>query len=98
MSMKDMEKMKKLLDVSCDKGGAIETSIPTTIENPTYFVDGVLHYVVDHTPSLMFYSASKAFGDVLVNYIDEILEDKSYLKDTVENATIIKDGVIIAIN
>lgn len=30
-----------------------ETSIPTTIEKPTYTVDGVLHYVVDHTPALI---------------------------------------------
>lgn len=96
--LKLMKKNSMIIDVSCDRCGAIETSIPTTIEDPTYLTEGVLHYVVDHTPSLMFYSASKAFGDVIVNYLDEILENKNYSRDTVDNATIIKDGIIIALN
>ena len=93
--LKLMKKNAMIIDVSCDKCGAIETSIPTTIEHPTYFTEGVLHYVVDHTPSLMFYTASRAFGDVIVNYIDEILENKKYSNDTIKDATIIKNGVIL---
>lgn len=41
----DLSRMKKdamIVDVSCDRNGGIETSIPTTIENPTYKVDGVI--------------------------------------------------------
>lgn len=93
--LKLMKKNSMIIDVSCDRCGGIETSIPTTIEDPIYFVEGVLHYVVDHTPSLVFYTASKAFGDVIVNYLDEILEDNNYSNDTVKNATIIKNGVIV---
>ena len=98
MDIFDLKRMKKnsmIIDVSCDKCGSIESSIPTTIEDPTYLVEGILHYVVDHTPSIVFYTASKAFGDVIVNYIDEILEDNNYLNDTIKDATIIKSGVII---
>ena len=43
-----------IIDISCDRNGGIETSIPTTIENPTYMVEGIRHYVVDHTPSLFY--------------------------------------------
>lgn len=93
--LKLMKKNSMIIDVSCDKCGSIESSIPTTIEDPTYLVEGILHYVVDHTPSIVFYTASKAFGDVIVNYIDEILEDNNYLNDTIKDATIIKSGVII---
>ncbi len=96
--LKLMKKNAMIIDVSCDRCGGIETSIPTTIDDPTYLVDGVLHYAVDHTPSFVFYTASKAFGDVLVNYIDEILEDKNYSNDTIKNATIIEDGIVISIN
>ena len=42
----DLSKMKKpslIIDISCDKAGGIETSIPTTIENPVYTVDGVFY-------------------------------------------------------
>lgn len=97
---KDLKRMKKnsmIIDVSCDKCGSIESSIPTTIEDPVYFTEGILHYVVDHTPSLMFYTASRAFGDVIVNYIDEIIEDKNYSNDTIKNATIIKNGIVLDI-
>lgn len=41
-----------------------------SIYNPVYFAKGVLHYVVDHTPTLIFNTASKAFGNVLVRYIE----------------------------
>ena len=93
--LKLMKKNSMIIDVSCDKCGSIESSIPTTIEDPTYIVEGILHYVVDHTPSLVFYTASKAFGDVIVNYLDEILEDNNYSNDTIKDATIIKSGVIV---
>ena len=93
--LKLMKKNSMIIDVSCDKCGSIESSIPTTIEDPTYIVEGILHYVVDHTPSLVFYTASKAFGDVIVNYLDEILEDNNYSNDTIKDATIIKNGVIV---
>ncbi len=95
---KDLKKMKKnsmIIDVSCDRCGGIESSKPTTIEDPVYSVEGVLHYAVDHTPSFMFYTASRAFGDVIVNYLDEILEDTVYSNDTIKDATIIKDGVVL---
>ena len=39
-----------VVDVSVDQGGCIETTKPTTHENPTYFVDGVLHYCVANMP------------------------------------------------
>lgn len=94
----DLSKMKKpslIIDISCDKAGGIETSIPTTIENPVYTVDGVLHYVVDHTPSLMYYSATKCIGDELVKYLDDIINENVEENDVLYNAIIIKNGEII---
>ena len=55
----DLSRLKKgalIVDVSCDRNGAIESCVPTTIENPTYYVDGILHYAVDHTPSIFYKS------------------------------------------
>lgn len=94
----DLLKMKKnslIIDISCDRNGAIETSIPTTIENPIYTVNGVLHYAVDHTPTLFSHSASKFIGDQLVKYIDCIIEEKEEKNETLKNAVIIKNGNII---
>ena len=44
--LKDMEPGSVLVDVAIDQGGCFETSRPTTHEEPTYFVDGILHYCV----------------------------------------------------
>ena len=65
---KDLKRMRKnslIIDVSCDKAGAIESSVPTTIKNPIYVVDGITHYVVDHTPTLLYRSAIKGISEIV---------------------------------
>src|SRR5438270_9966365 len=39
-----------IVDVAVDQGGCIETSKPTTHDNPTYVVDGIIHYAVANMP------------------------------------------------
>ena len=49
----DLKLMKPgsvIVDVAVDQGGCVETIKPTTHENPTYFVDGILHYAVANMP------------------------------------------------
>jgi alanine dehydrogenase len=49
----DLKLMKPgsvIVDVAVDQGGCIETSRPTTHENPTYVVDGIIHYAVANMP------------------------------------------------
>ncbi len=49
----DLKRMKPgsvIVDVAVDQGGCVETIKPTTHENPTYFVDGILHYAVANMP------------------------------------------------
>src|SRR5207302_7319895 len=49
----DLKLMKPgsvIVDVSVDQGGCIETSKPTTHENPVYTVDGIIHYAVANMP------------------------------------------------
>lgn len=77
---KDLKRMKKgslLIDVSCDRNGAIETSTPTTINDPIYIVDEVTHYVVDHTPALFWKTTSESISNEVVRYIDFLIEEKS---------------------
>lgn len=92
----DLKKMKKnamIIDVSCDKNGGIETSIPTTIEYPTYYVDGIMHYVVDHTPALFHKTFTKNNSEIIWKYINQIQKDS--LDETLINALIIEKGKII---
>ena len=39
-----------IVDVAIDQGGCCETSKPTTHSNPTYVVDGIVHYCVANMP------------------------------------------------
>ncbi len=91
----DLKRMKKgamIIDISCDRAGAIETSIPTTIEEPTYMVDGVRHYVVDHTPSLFYKSTSEGLSRELPPYLNALVAgDDAILRD----ALIVVSGVVV---
>lgn len=92
----DLMKMKKgslIIDVSCDHNGAIETSKPTTIENPTYWIDGVEHYAVDHTPSLVYRTVSKELSGEVCKFIDYFITDSK--NDVLNSALIVKNGVIL---
>jgi alanine dehydrogenase len=48
--LKAMKPGSVIVDVAVDQGGCVETIKPTTHENPTYFVDGILHYGVANMP------------------------------------------------
>jgi alanine dehydrogenase len=49
-----------LVDVSIDQGGCFETSRPTTHKDPTYTVDGVVHYCVANMPGAAPRTSSEA--------------------------------------
>lgn len=92
----DLKRMKSgalLIDISCDAHGGIETSIPTTIENPTYVEEGILHYVVDHTPSLFYKTVSRSLSEVVAQFLDTLVVGADDI--VLSKALIIKDGEII---
>lgn len=92
----DLLRMKKgslIIDISCDRNGGVETSIPTTIENPIYYENGVAHYVVDHTPSIFFKTISKALSQICVSYVDQLVQDN--FSTVLKDALIIDKGIIL---
>ena len=95
---KDLKKFKPqtmIIDISCDSNGGIESCVPTTIENPTYTIDNVLHYAVDHTPALLYKDATNSISEELIKYIDILIEEKENENNILSEAIIIRDGVII---
>lgn len=94
----DLKRMKPgamIVDISCDRAGAVETSIPTTIENPDYIIDGIRHYVVDHTPSLFYKSTSFSISKVVVSFLDYLISDCDVEEKTLNESLIIEDGMIV---
>ena len=61
-----------LVDVAVDQGGCIETTKPTTHENPTYIIDDVVHYCVANMPGAVPYTSTIALTNVTLSYIIKI--------------------------
>ena len=64
-----MKKGAVIVDVSVDQGGCIETTHPTTHSNPTFFVDGVLHYCVANMPGAVPRTSTFALTNVTMPYV-----------------------------
>lgn len=57
-----------VVDVAVDQGGCIETCIPTTHENPTFVVDGVVHYCVANMPGAVARTSTYGLNNVTRGY------------------------------
>lgn len=96
ISRADLAKMRPgsmIVDVSCDRGGGVETSVPTTIEEPTYVVDGVLHYAVDHTPALYYKTFTRDNSRIMRRYLGEFLSGD--YSEALLGSLIIDEGRIV---
>lgn len=91
--LKKMKKGAVLVDVAIDQGGCFETSRPTTHSEPTYTVDGVVHYCVANMPGAVSKTSTLALTNATLPYAVEIA-NKGWLKAIKENPEI-KSGVNI---
>ncbi|ALJ14752.1 alanine dehydrogenase [Sphingopyxis macrogoltabida] len=63
-----MKPRSVLVDVAIDQGGCFETSRPTTHENPTFEVDGVIHYCVANMPGAVPLTSSQALNNATLPF------------------------------
>jgi alanine dehydrogenase len=63
-----MKPRSVLVDVAIDQGGCFETSHATTHENPTYEVDGIIHYCVANMPGAVPLTSSYALGNATLPF------------------------------
>lgn len=64
-----------IVDVSIDQGGCCETSHPTTHSNPTFVVDGVVHYCVANMPGACARTATQALTNATFPYAIRLAND-----------------------
>jgi alanine dehydrogenase len=87
-----VRKMKRgsvVVDVSIDQGGCFETSRPTTHSNPTYVVDGVVHYCVTNMPGAVAHTSTFALNNATLPFTlaladkgwRQALSDDCHLRD-----------------
>lgn len=95
----DLKRMKKgtlIIDISCDPFLEIETSHPTTIDDPVYIVDGVIHYSVDNTPAMYPITVSKVLSAGIWKYVNYLIEDRlEVCPESLKNAIVIWQGKIM---
>ncbi len=73
-----------MVDVAVDQGGCFETTRPTTHADPTYIIDGVIHYSVANMPGAVPYTSTLALTNATLPYALQ-LADKGWKKACNEN-------------
>jgi alanine dehydrogenase len=88
---RDMLKLMKpgavIVDVAIDQGGCIETAKPTTHDEPTYVVDGVVHYCVANMPGAVPHTSTIGLTNVTMPYAIQIA-NKGWVSAVKENREI----------
>ncbi|MFQ6615429.1 MAG: alanine dehydrogenase [Fidelibacterota bacterium] len=70
-----MTKGTVIVDVSVDQGGCVETTRPTSHENPIYEVEGVIHYCVANMPGAVPFTSTVALTNSTLPYILSIAKN-----------------------
>jgi alanine dehydrogenase len=88
----DLKRMRPgsvIVDVAIDQGGCVETIKATTHENPTYVVDGVIHYGVANMPGGVPRTSTLALTNATLPYALQ-LANKGWKRALQENAALVK--------
>lgn len=78
-----------IVDVAVDQGGCIETTHPTSHSQPTFLVDGVLHYCVPNIPGAVPRTSTYGLSNATLPYAMK-LANKGFLHAVKENAALAK--------
>ena len=68
-TVREMRRGSVLVDVAIDQGGCFESSHPTTHSDPTYIVDGVVHYCVANMPGAVPKTSTSALNHATLPYV-----------------------------
>jgi alanine dehydrogenase len=82
--LKDVPNGAVVVDVAVDQGGCIETTHPTTHSDPTYYVEGVLHYCVANMPGAVPRTSTLGLTNATLPYVMR-LANKGFLEAITED-------------
>lgn len=111
LSREDLGMMRQgavLVDVAIDQGGCFATSKPTTHQEPTYVVDGIVHYCVANMPGAVPRTSTQALNNATLPFVIQLAEkgtcnallDNAHLRQglNVHRGQITHPGVAKALN
>jgi len=71
-NVRDMQPGSVMVDISIDQGGCFETSRPTSHAEPTYVVDGVVHYCVTNMPGTVPRTSTYALTNATLPFVQSL--------------------------
>ncbi len=81
--LKDMHPGTVIVDVAVDQGGCVETTRPTTHEEPVYIIDDIVHYCVANMPGAVPYTSQRHLPITLPFVLKlQIKDGKGHVKRT----------------
>jgi len=86
-TVRKMKPRSVIIDISIDEGGCVETSRPTTHDQPSFIEENVVHYCVPNMPGIVARTAVHGFVNVATPYILQIA-DQGIDKSMKENPAI----------
>jgi alanine dehydrogenase len=82
-----------IIDLSIDQGGCVETSRPTTLDNPVFIEEGVIHYCVPNVPARVARTASHAWANAVLPYLLTIGEHG--VDDALRRSFALRQGLVV---
>ncbi len=89
--LKEVPNGAVIVDVAVDQGGCIETTHPTTHSDPTFYVEGVLHYCVANMPGAVPRTSTFALTNATLPYVLR-LANRGFM-DAIAGDAGLKEGV-----
>jgi alanine dehydrogenase len=90
--IKSMNKGSVIVDIAIDQGGCIETSKPTSHENPIFSEEGIIHYCVTNMPSAYPRTSTQALSENLYPYLEELVSQDD-ISEILRKSQSLRDAV-----
>ena len=86
----DQKNIVGIVDVSVDQGGCIETTRPTTHQNPTFVEENITHYCVTNMPGSVPFTSTTALCNATFQYIKQLASNGT---DSFKNDPVLLKGL-----
>ncbi|MDX2503385.1 MAG: alanine dehydrogenase [Gammaproteobacteria bacterium] len=93
--VQQMQPGSVIMDISVDQGGCIETTRPTTYEQPTFTQYGIVHFGVTNMPGAVPRTASQSLSASLLPYLTDLANSPQRLSEPLQAGVYIDAGEII---
>lgn len=93
--VKSMKPGSVVIDISVDQGGCIETTRPTTYENPTFVWENVIHFGVTNMPGAVPRTATQALSEILLPYVLHLCDSDWQSNVALASGINVQNGEII---